>query len=133
MTFKLLASATLLCAVWFTTPIVHAMMPQQRVSCEPDRKLLTDADVLLSNKPEVPTGWKTFAYSRNLETAEKIIVKLNLARVIHASDALESEIKKQNGYLVEALEASGASDVLLSGADVRNGCYRLKVIYTMVY
>jgi hypothetical protein len=133
MTFKLLASATLLCAVWFTTPIVHAMMPQQRVSCEPEIKLLTEEEVLLSKKPEVPTGWQTFAYSQNLETAKRFIVKLNLARVIHASGALESEIKNQNEYLVEALEASGAGDVLLSGADVRNGCYRLKVIYTMVY
>jgi hypothetical protein len=131
MIIKLLASATLFCGVCFRAPLVHAMMPQQQVSCEPDRKLLTDAEVLLSKKPKVPSGWKTFAYSERLEIAEKIIVNLNLARVIHASGTVQSEITKQNTNLVEAIEALGARDVFLSGPVVQHNCYRLTVIYTV--
>lgn len=132
MIVKSLVSLALLCAVCLAVPSVRAMMPQQHVGCEPARKLLTEAEVLLSSEPELPSGWRKFAYYQNLVKEEKIIVKLNLARVIHASGAVQSEITKQNTSLVEAIEALGARDVVLSGPIAQQGCYRLTVIYTMV-
>lgn len=131
MIVKSLGSLALFCAVCLAAPSVPAMMPQQPVACEPARKLLTEAEVLLSKEPELPSGWRKFAYYQNLAKEEKIIVKLHLARVIHATGTVQSEITKQNGNLVEAIEALGARDVVLSGPIVQHGCYRLTVIYTV--
>jgi hypothetical protein len=131
MTIMILRKLVLVSVVWFWVSLAYGMMPQQRISCEPEMSLLLPDEAFLPNEPLVPMGWRMFGYTQKLTDTESIRVRLNLVRAIQGGSSLESDVSEQNSTLVRALEISGANGVVLTDPVVRQGCYRVKATYML--